>query len=76
AALSGGVTSGLGYALWYRLVPRLAAPVTATVQLSVPIIALLGGLVLLGETIPPPLLAGAAIVLGGIALAAFPAGRG
>ncbi|MFC3614012.1 DMT family transporter [Lutimaribacter marinistellae] len=76
AILSGAVTSGLGYALWYRLVPRLAAPVTATVQLSVPVIALASGLLFLGESVPPALLVGAVVVLGGIALASFPTRRG
>lgn len=68
AVLSGAVTSGLGYALWYALLPRMAAPVAATVQLSVPIIAILCGAVLLGETVGLSLISGGALVLGGIAL--------
>ncbi|MGI9368239.1 MAG: DMT family transporter [Ruegeria sp.] len=69
AALSGGVTSGLGYALWYRVLPQLAPAVAATVQLSVPIIAILAGVALLGESASLRLALGAALVLGGIALA-------
>lgn len=69
AILSGAVTSGLGYALWYRVLPGLAAPVAATAQLSVPVIAILAGVLLLGETLSWKLTAGTALVLGGIALA-------
>jgi len=69
AALSGAVTSGLGYALWFRVLPQLAPSTAAVVQLSVPVIAIAGGVVLLGEDAGLRLLIGAALVLGGIALA-------
>ncbi|NOD62289.1 MULTISPECIES: DMT family transporter [unclassified Ruegeria] len=69
AVVSGGITSGLGYALWYRVLPNLAPTVAAVVQLSVPVIAILGGVVLLGETASARLVFGTAVVLGGIALA-------
>ncbi len=69
AAISGGVTSGMGYALWYRVLPQLAPTTAAVVQLSVPIIAILGGVLLLSETASLRLVMGAALVLGGIALA-------
>ena len=49
AVVAGGLTSGLGYALWYALLPRLSASTAAVVQLSVPIIAILGGAVVLEE---------------------------
>jgi len=68
AVVSGTVTSGLGYALWYSVLPRLAPSVAATVQLSVPVIALGGGVVLLGEAINARLIVGGALVIGGIAL--------
>ncbi|UWQ38289.1 DMT family transporter [Leisingera aquaemixtae] len=68
AVLSGAVTSGMGYALWYRLLPQILPAVAATVQLSVPVIAILAGAVLLGETVTLRLLFGSATVLGGIAL--------
>lgn len=71
AILSGAVTSGMGYALWYRVVPQLASSVAATVQLSVPIIALVAGVLMLGEAAGTRLLAGAILVVGGIALAVF-----
>ncbi len=69
AAISGGVTSGMGYALWYRVLPQLAPTTAAVVQLSVPIIAILGGVLLLGEVASLRLILGASLVLGGIALA-------
>jgi drug/metabolite transporter (DMT)-like permease len=68
AVVSGAVTSGLGYALWYRVLPALASSTAAVLQLAVPVIAMTGGVILLGETIG--LRAGLAtvVVLGGIAL--------
>jgi uncharacterized membrane protein len=53
AVLSGAVTSGLGYALWYSVLPRLEASVSGLVQLSVPVIAMAGGALLLGEAVTP-----------------------
>ncbi len=69
AVLSGAVTSGMGYALWYRVLPQLAPTTAAIVQLSVPIIAIVAGVLLLGETASLRLFFGAILVLGGIALA-------
>jgi drug/metabolite transporter (DMT)-like permease len=68
AVLSGAVTSGLGYVLWYAVLPALSATAAATVQLSVPAIAALGGVVLLGEPMDPHQLLASAAILGGIAL--------
>ncbi len=68
AMASGAITSGLGYALWYGALPALRATVAATLQLSVPVIAALGGIVLLGEPLSGRLLLSAAAILGGIAL--------
>lgn len=68
AVLSGAVTSGLGYALWYRVLPQLQPAVAATVQLSVPVIAMLVGVIGLGEILSLRLIIGALAVLGGIAL--------
>jgi len=69
AALSGGVTSGLGYAIWYAALPRLRPLVAGMVQLAVPAIAALGGVALLGERITARLAGSGLLVLGGIALA-------
>ncbi len=51
AVVSGVVTSGLGYALWYSVLPRLQASVAAVAQLTVPVIAMAGGMVFLGEVL-------------------------
>lgn len=67
AVASGAVTSGLGYALWYAVLPRLAASVSGLVQLSVPVIAMAGGVVLLGEAPSWRMLGAGALTLGGIA---------
>ncbi|MFN3767440.1 MAG: EamA family transporter [Ectopseudomonas guguanensis] len=68
ALLSGALTSGIGYAIWYSALPGLRASQAATVQLSVPILAALGGSLLLGEALGLRLLLSAVAVLGGIAL--------
>ena len=68
AALSGGVTSGLGYVGWYAVLPALRATTAATVQLSVPALAALGGLALVGEPVTVRLAVASAVTLGGIAV--------
>lgn len=68
ALLSGAVTSGVGYAIWYTALGGLKAIQAATVQLSVPILAALAGSLLLGEVLSLRLLLSALAVLGGIAL--------
>jgi len=68
AIASGALTSGVGYAIWYAALPRLAAVQAASVQLSVPVLAALGGVALLGEMPTLRLMACSAAVLGGIAL--------
>jgi drug/metabolite transporter (DMT)-like permease len=65
---SGAIASGLGYALWYQVVPLLKSTQAATVQLSVPVIAALGGIIFLGETMNLRLALASAAVVGGIAL--------
>ena len=69
ALLSGGVTSGLGYALWYGILPQLGATRAGVAQLTVPLIALLGGMALLGEAPGVRFLGAALLVLGGVAVA-------
>ncbi len=68
AVVSGAVTSGLGYILWYKALPALKAASAATVQLSVPVLAATGGILLLGEPVTPRYLLASVAVLGGIAL--------
>jgi drug/metabolite transporter (DMT)-like permease len=68
AALSGAVTSGLGYAVWYAALRGLHASEAAVVQLSVPVLAAGGGVLLLGEAFSLRLGLCALAILGGIAL--------
>ena len=68
AVLSGAIASGLGYVLWYAVLPALPAASAATIQLSVPALATMGGVVLLGEPMTSRLLACSVAILGGIAL--------
>lgn len=68
AVASGALTSGLGYALWYAVLPNLAASTAATVQLAVPVIATVGAVLWLGEAVSPRLVLASLAVLGGIAL--------
>ena len=68
AVASGAVTSGIGYAIWYTALPALKATTAATVQLSVPVIAALGGIALLGEPVTLRLVLASSAILGGIAL--------
>jgi drug/metabolite transporter (DMT)-like permease len=68
AVASGAVTSGLGYVLWYAVLPSFKAASAAVIQLSVPAIAALGGVVLLAEPLSNRLMIASATILGGIAL--------
>lgn len=68
ALASGALTSGIGYAIWYTALPQLHAAQAATVQLSVPVLAALGGVLLLGEPPTLRLLLASVAILGGIAL--------
>jgi drug/metabolite transporter (DMT)-like permease len=68
ALVSGGVTSGLGYSVWYRALPRLSVTQAAVAQLSVPVIAALGAAVFLDETLGARFVTASAAVLGGVAL--------
>lgn len=68
AIASGAITSGVGYAIWYAALPHLRATTAATLQLSVPVIAALGGIAWLGEPLTLRLLLASLAILGGIAL--------
>lgn len=68
AVASGALASGLGYAIWYSVLPALKATNAAAVQLSVPVIAALGGIIFLGEAATPRLVLASIAILGGIAL--------
>lgn len=68
ALASGGLASGLGYALWYAVLGSLRTTTAATVQLSVPVLTALGGAVFLSEAITLRLALCSIAVLGGIGL--------
>jgi drug/metabolite transporter (DMT)-like permease len=68
AIMSGAVTSGIGYAIWYKALPALKATQAATVQLSVPVIAAIGGIILLDEALSLRLILASAAIISGIAL--------
>ena len=66
AIASGAIASGVGYVIWYAALRGLAATSAATVQLSVPVVAAVGGVALLSEQITLRLLLSSAAILGGI----------
>lgn len=68
AVASGALASGVGYVAWYAALRGLSATRAATVQLSVPVIAALGGVVFLSETVSPRLALSAVLILGGVGL--------
>lgn len=68
ALVSGALTSGLGYVIWYTALKGLSVTRAAAVQLSVPVLAALGGILLLGESLSLRFLLASAAILGGIAL--------
>lgn len=68
AITSGALASGVGYAIWYAALPALRASTAATVQLSVPVITALAGVVLLAEPLSVRLFIASIAILGGIAL--------
>jgi drug/metabolite transporter (DMT)-like permease len=76
AVISGAITSGLGYVIWYSALPGLKAITAATVQLSVPVLAASGGILLLGESITLRYVIASIAVLGGILLVVLEKRRG
>jgi drug/metabolite transporter (DMT)-like permease len=66
--LSWAGTSGLGYALWYAVLPRLEAAQAAIAQLAVPLIALAGGVVFLGEGLSVAFAVASVLILGGVVI--------
>jgi drug/metabolite transporter (DMT)-like permease len=75
AVLSGSLASGVGYAAWYTALPRLRAIAAANLQLSVPLLTSVAGVVLFGEPITVRLAMASALLLGGIAVATQRASR-
>ncbi len=75
AAVSGALASGLGYVLWYQALAGLSAVNASVIQLAVPVLAAVGGIVLLGEELTWRFGLASAMVLGGIGLALRAAAR-
>jgi drug/metabolite transporter (DMT)-like permease len=68
AVASGALASGLGYAIWYAVLPALKSTTASTVQLSVPVIAAIAGIIFLSEPITLRFALASLALLGGIAL--------
>jgi drug/metabolite transporter (DMT)-like permease len=75
AVLSGAVASGLGYVAWYTALRTLTAARAAVVQLSVPVLAAFGGVIVLDEPVSMRLVLSSILVLGGIAATIWAAER-
>jgi drug/metabolite transporter (DMT)-like permease len=69
AVISGVVTSGLGYVLWYKTLRSLTTTQASVVQLMVPVLAAFGGIIFLAEQVSVRLIATSVLILGGVALA-------
>lgn len=69
AIASGVVASGLGYAVWYTVLPTLTRTRAAIVQLTVPAIAAVLGVMLIGEAMTSRLILASLGILGGVAIA-------
>ena len=76
ALSSGALASGLGYVVWYSALQGLNATTAASVQLSVPVLAMLGGVILLSEPVTARLLYASIAILGGLALVILKKTRG
>ena len=68
AVASGAAASGLGYALWYQVLSALRSTSAASLQLTVPVLAGVGGILLLGEALSLRLVLASVNIPGGVAL--------
>src|SRR4030095_5589371 len=71
AIVSGAIASGIGYVIWYIALPELKRTRPPTVRLSVPVLAAVGGILFLSESITLRLLLASLLILGGIGLVIF-----
>lgn len=69
ATLSGALASGIGYAIWYAVLPKLARTSAGVVQLTVPAIATAGGILFLGEQLSLRFVVASVLILAGVAIA-------
>ncbi len=75
AVASGALASGVGYSIWYQVLPALKATTASVVQLTVPVLAAVAGLLFLNEQVTLRLLMASAAILGGVALVSFYSSR-
>ena len=75
ALVSGSVTSALGYALWYSVLPKLQTTTAAMAQLTVPVLATFGGFIVLSEPATLAFLISSALVLGGVGISVWASNR-
>lgn len=75
AMASGAIASGLGYAVWYAVLPSMSRTRAAIVQLSVPVLSALGGVLFIREMLNMRLAVSSLVILGGIAIATLAAGH-
>ena len=71
AITSGSITSGLGYTLWYWILPKINITSASIAQLTVPLIAALGGYLFISETLNWQFYIASFLILGGIGLPYF-----
>lgn len=71
AIISGSLTSGIGYVLWYMVVTQIETSTASIIQLIVPVLATLGGVILLNEVLTWHIVIASSIILSGIALLAL-----
>src|SRR5262249_22944565 len=76
ATVSGSITSGLAYSLWYAVLPGLSTWTADIVQLCVPIVTALAATWLLGESVSSRMLISGALILSGFLLATIPRSTG
>ncbi|WP_242698588.1 DMT family transporter [Alteromonas sp. 5E99-2] len=72
AIASGAITSGMGYAIWYKVLPRLTRLQAGVIQLNVPIVAALGGVIFVGESITLSFIVATVLLLGGVLITLVP----
>ena len=75
AVASGAIASGLGYVIWYSVLPALSRTRAAFVQLTVPSIAAVGGVIFIGEPLTGRLVIATIGIIGGVAMALLAADR-
>jgi drug/metabolite transporter (DMT)-like permease len=68
AVLSGSVASAIGYAAWYAALKHHSATRIAVLQLAVPVIVAVAGVMFMAEAFTTRLLFAASLILGGIGL--------